>query len=174
MKFLGIPMEGTAKEFCEKLKSKGFTLNGYEGRWTVMKGKYEKIEECYVAACNGRSKNVGEVMVMLPVKREWTPLEADYTAMKKKLLKKYGKPHDDHQDFNSMWSLWGPPKTDREKYRSLRMGNCLYRTLWNTDEGQVLLGMDSSGRVTITFTDKQNVQAPKKESHMKAKDLYTL
>lgn len=170
MKAVGVAMEGTAKEYCERLAGKGFSYNGRDGRWMLMKGKYEKIEGCFVGVRNGASKNVGDVIVMLPERGKWNILEEEYLAMKKQLKKKYGKPSSDRSTFSTMWE----PQDDREKYRALRWGRCMWKCVWNTEEGEVILNLDNNGRVTITFSDKLNNQAPKKESHMRKEDIYAL
>ena len=95
IKFKGIPIDGSCKEFAEKLGQEGFQLdtihlknkNEYQ-----LKGEFAGFKNCYIILKSAEGKDLlMGVTVEFPLKLKEPSIE-DYKSLKKMLTLKYGKP----------------------------------------------------------------------------------
>lgn len=67
--FKGIPIEGSMTEFCQKLKTKGFTSIGRENNITLFTGDFTGRKATVGVTATDDGKNVFAVVVFLGKKR---------------------------------------------------------------------------------------------------------
>ena len=88
--FKGIPIEGSMREFCQKLRAKGFTTMLQENDISSFSGEFTSRQvEVYVFAANN-GENVYGVGVFLDPDSEWNSLTTDYFYYKDLYTRKYG------------------------------------------------------------------------------------
>ena len=136
LSFKGIPIEGSMTEFCQKLKSKGFTSIGRENNITLFSGDF-----------TGRHPS-----------GEWNTLVNTYDYYKDLYTRKYGKPtiskenNPAHLDSNTALMA------------EVHQGTVVYGSAWEVTGGDIQLSIEKSsgvyeGMVMIRYRDSQNIEA---------------
>lgn len=74
LSFKGIPIEGSMTEFCQKLKSKGFTSIGRENNITLFSGDFTGRQATVGVTATDDGKNVFAVVVLFDPSGEWNTL----------------------------------------------------------------------------------------------------
>ena len=92
LSFKGIPIEGSMTEFCQKLKSKGFTSIGRENNITLFSGDFTGRQATVGVTATDDGKNVFAVVVLFDPSGEWNTLVNTYDYYKDLYTRKYGKP----------------------------------------------------------------------------------
>ena len=157
LSFKGIPIEGSMTEFCQKLKSKGFTSIGCENNITLFSGDFTGREVTVGVTATDDGKNVFAVVVLFDPSKEWNELVNTYDYYKDLYTRKYGKPtiskenNPAHSDSNSALML--------EVYQ----GTVVYGSAWEVTGGDIKLSIEKSsgfceGMVMIRYRDSQNVE----------------
>ena len=142
LSFKGIPIEGSMTEFCQKLKSKGFTSIGRENNVTA----------------TDDGKNVFAVVVLFDPSGEWNTLVNTYDYYKDLYTRKYGKPtiskenNPAHLDSNTALMA------------EVHQGTVVYGSAWEVTGGDIQLSIEKSsgvyeGMVMIRYRDSQNIEA---------------
>lgn len=92
LSFKGIPIEGSMTEFCQKLKTKGFTSIGQENNISLFTGDFTGSEATVGVTATDDGKNVFAVVVLFEPSGEWNTLVNTYDYYKDLYTRKYGKP----------------------------------------------------------------------------------
>ena len=90
LSFKGIPIEGSMTEFCQKLKSKGFTSIGRENNITLFSGDFTGRQATVGVTATDDGKNVFAVVVLFDPSGEWNTLVNTYDYYKDLYTRKYG------------------------------------------------------------------------------------
>jgi len=111
LKFKGVPIDGTLKEFVLKLEAKGLKTAAMQDGIAVLQGDFASIKECAIVASSLKEKDiVNKVIVLLPEKTTWSALYESYAALKDLLTEKYGEPASCIEEFQGI-----QPDTDNDK-----------------------------------------------------------
>ena len=157
LSFKGIPIEGSIKEFCKKLESKGFTSIGSKDNVNLFIGDFTGRESTVGVAATDDGENVFSVLVFFEASGEWNVLVNTYDHYKDLYTRKYGKPamskekNPAHSDSNIslMYELW--------------QGKVVWASAWEVTGGDIELSIEKSGInegvVMIRYRDAQNVEA---------------
>lgn len=92
LSFKGIPIEGSMTDFCQKLKTKGFTSIGRENNITLFSGDFTGREATVGVTATDDGKNVFAVVVLFDPSEEWNTLVNTYDYYEDLYTRKYGKP----------------------------------------------------------------------------------
>ena len=82
LSFKGIPIEGSMTEFCQKLKTKGFTSIGQENNISLFTGDFTGREATVGVTATDDGKNVFAVVVLFEPSGEWNTLVNTYDYYK--------------------------------------------------------------------------------------------
>ncbi len=156
--FKGVPIEGSMTGFCEKLKTKGFTLIGQDNNITLFSGDFTGRKATVGVAATDDGKNVFSVGVLFDPSGEWNTLVNTYEYYKDLYTRKYGKPtiskenNPAHSDSNTALMA--------EVYQ----GTVVYGSTWEVTGGDIQLSIEKSfgvyeGMVMIRYRDSQNIEA---------------
>ena len=74
LSFKGIPIEGSMTEFCQKLKTKGFTSLGRENNISLFTGDFTGRNATIGVTATDDGKNVFAVVVLFDSSEEWKTL----------------------------------------------------------------------------------------------------
>ena len=158
LSFKGIPIEGSMTEFCQKLKSKGFTSISRENNITLFSGDFTGRQATVGVTATGDGKNVFAVVVLFDPSGEWNTLVNTYDYYKDLYTRKYGKPtiskenNPAHLDSNTALMA------------EVHQGTVVYGSAWEVTGGDIQLSIEKSsgvyeGMVMIRYRDSQNVEA---------------
>ena len=152
LSFKGIPIEGSMTEFCQKLKTKGFTSIGQENN--IFTGS----EATVGVTATDDGKNVFAVVVLFEPSGEWNTLVNTYDYYKDLYTRKYGKP--------SISKEKNPALSDSNTalMAEVHQGTVVYGSAWEVTGGDIQLSIEKSsgvyeGMVLIRYRDSQNVEA---------------
>ena len=100
--FMGIPIEGDAVIFINKLKVKGFKVKKYDAIVTTMTGVFlGNVTNEVLIVHTPKSKKVWKVVVFLQEQIGWSSLKSEYQSLLSKLNNKYGEPSTSYFSFLS-------------------------------------------------------------------------
>lgn len=92
LSFKGIPIEGSMTEFCQKLKTKGFTQLGRDNNVTTFTGDFTGRQATVGVGATDDGKSVHSVVVIFDESSEWNALVNTYDYYKGLYIRKYGEP----------------------------------------------------------------------------------
>lgn len=92
LSFMGIPIEGSMKSFCEQLADKGFENIGNEGSVAMFTGVFTGREAYVGVDSDDTGNNVYSVAVAFEPSHEWRVLVDTYNYYKDLYTRKYGEP----------------------------------------------------------------------------------
>ena len=92
LSFKGIPIEGSMTEFCQKLKTKGFTQLGRDDNVTTFTGDFTGRQATVGVGATDDGKSVHSVVVIFDESSEWNTLVNTYDYYKGLYIRKYGEP----------------------------------------------------------------------------------
>ena len=158
LSFKGIPIEGSMTEFCQKLKSKGFTSIGRENNITLFSGDFTGRQATVGVTATDDGKNVFAVVVLFDPSGEWNTLVNTYDYYKDLYTRKYGKPtiskenNPAHLDSNTALMA------------EVHQRTVVYGSAWEVTGGDIQLSIEKSsgvyeGMVMIRYRDSQNIEA---------------
>ena len=156
--FKGIPIEGSMTEFCQKLRTKGFTSIANLDNISVFTGDFtgQKATVSVMATDNG--KNVLGVAVLFDTSKEWKTLVNTYDYYKDLYTRKYGSPAISKEN-NPAFS-----DSNSSLMYELSQGTVVYGSAWEIKGGDIRVSIEKSsesyrgGYVTILYRDSQNVE----------------
>jgi hypothetical protein len=154
LSFKGIPIEGSMTEFCQKLKTKGFTQLGRDNNVTTFTGDFTGRQATVGATDDGKS--VHSVVVIFDESSEWNALVNTYDYYKGLYIRKYGEP--------SACREHNPSRQDSNisLMYELGQGTVTYASAWKVTGGTIELSIEkagySDGVVIIRYRDSQNVE----------------
>lgn len=159
LKFKGVPIDGTLNEYVNKMEQAGFVLEETEDGVALLSGEFAGYSDCIVGVKTLQKLNlVHEIIVLFPPQDRWAGLSYDYERLKTMLTKKYGEPDECMEKFNASSYT---TSDDNGKMFHVKMNNCKYHSVFNTDNGSITLmisneGYDNSCRVKLFYFDKKN------------------
>lgn len=154
--FKGVPIDGTLSEYVEKMKLNGFVVAASEPGTSLLQGDFAGYKDCLVGVVTMKQKDlVSRIKVMFPEQNDWSSLHGNYVNLKDMLIQKYGQPTEVVEVFPSYPSV----TNDGLKYTYAQVGECNYKTVFETPKGKVSLyidKIDSKCFVGLSYTDKIN------------------
>lgn len=156
LSFKGIPIEGNMTEFCQKLKTKGFTQIGRDNNVTLFTGDFTGRKSTVGVEATGDGKSVHSVVVLFDESSEWNTLVNTYDHYKVLYIRKYGEPsacqeqNPSHRNSNTSLMY------------ELGQGTVTYASEWTVSGGTIELSIEKAdyfeGIVVIRYLDAQNVE----------------
>lgn len=156
LKFKGVPIDGTLKEFVTRMKRKGFKSIGSEKGFEVLQGDFAAYKKCTVYVSTLDNKDlVSRITVAFPNEETWEYLYGDYKHLKDLLTEKYGQPSTVTEKFQDKYI-----DDDNDRMLAVKMDNCKYETRFKTDKGEIVLWIEHesvmSCFVMLAYKDKVN------------------
>jgi hypothetical protein len=158
MKFKGVEIDGTPKEFVQKMKEKGFTYVKNDEGTEIMLGDFAGNKSCILGIVSSNNK-VAKVSVIIPDETStWSILYNKYITLKEMLTKKYGEPTIDKEE----WQSYSAPRDDNSKMHELKMNRATIGAYYEMPEGSIeisLFSMQMECCVLISYYDAVNHQS---------------
>lgn len=158
LKFKGIPIEGSMAEFCQKIKTKGFTAIGQKENLALFTGDFTGRKATVGVTATDDGKNVFAVVVFFDTEKEWNTLVNTYEYYKDLYTRKYGKPSVSNEN--------NPANSDSNiaLMGELYSGTVTWGSEWKVTGGDIQVSIEKSsgfyeGWVIIRYRDSQNVEA---------------
>lgn len=86
LKFKGVPIDGTLREYVSKMESAGFSYLGEDDGTALLEGEFAGVKGCTVGVSVLKStKVVNTIVVMFPELDNWALLERMYLQFKSML-----------------------------------------------------------------------------------------
>lgn len=157
LSFKGIPIEGSMTEFCQKLRTKGFSQIGRENNLTLFSGDFTGRKATVGVSATDDGKNVFAVVVFFDPSGEWNTLVNTYDYYKDLYTRKYGEPTASTE--NNPAHL----NTNIALMTEVQQGTVVYGSAWEVTGGDIQLSIEKSsdfykGMVMIRYRDAQNVE----------------
>lgn len=165
MVFKGVPIDGTLKEYVQKMQKKGFSLVFTEDGIAILEGDFAGYKKCQIGVATLKEKDlVNKITVIFPQCNTWSSLSSDYFSLKDMLSEKYGELTICVETFKTEIR----PKDDDSKLHEVGMDRCVYYTIYETKNGTIRLAISHDGFssyfVTLTYSDKINSDIIKKKA----------
>lgn len=162
MKFKGIPIDGTLKEYISAMTKVGFKYDDtYEGV-AILTGDFAGFKNCTIGVSTLQNCDlVNCIAVLFPSNNKWPSLLDDYEQLKEMLITKYEEPEFCEEYFKKEVN-----DDDSKKY-AVGSDDCVWKTVFETELGEIELSIVDgvlfhSGTVRIVYYDKINTQKVKK------------
>ena len=136
MKFKGVEITGSTKEFIKQLVNKGFKYTGVlqEGVSTLS-GDFAGHKDCTLMIVSVGNEVV-RVNVVFHEQSSWSPLYENYTSIKEMLTQKYGDPAIDKEEWQG---YRGKPTDDNSCMHELNMDRAKIYCGYETENGSINL-----------------------------------
>ena len=154
--FKGIPIEGSMTEFCQKLKSKGFTSIGSENNLALFMGDFTGRNATIGVTATDDGKSVFAVAVLFDPSGEWNTLVNTYDYYKDLYTCKCNptiskEKNPAHSDSNTALM------------EEVHQGTVVWGSAWEVTGGDIDLSIEKTsgvyeGMVVIRYRDTQNVE----------------
>lgn len=163
LKFKGVPIDGTLKQFVERMKQKGFRVEEVETDYARLGGDFAAFKECTVYVSTLENKDlVARIAVLFPMRDQWKTLYGDYKLLKELLTEKYGKPSACTEQFQGVIEYIGSI-SDSVKMMAVNNGDCKYNTRFTLSNGTIVLSIEHQDfdecYVQLFYLDKENSNA---------------
>ena len=136
LSFKNVPIDGTLNQFVARMKSAGFVSESMRDGTAVLKGDFAGYKGCHIVVSTLQNKDlVSTIGVIFPECSNWSILEGNYVKLKEMLVTKYGTPAEVIEEFQR--PLYADD--DNSKMHELKMDRCTYRTLFQTEKGNIAL-----------------------------------
>jgi hypothetical protein len=157
LSFKGVPIDGTLAEYVLKMKQNGFNHIGTEDGTAILKGDFAGYKDCTVGVSTLKQTDlIHKIAVIFPKKETWDTLFGNYSELKEMLSEKYGTPSDVIEKFDTRLE----PRDNKDKMYEIGMDRCKYRSVWQTEKGNIELSIShnsfSTCFVTLAYFDKAN------------------
>lgn len=155
--FKGIPIEGSITEFCQKLKTKGFTSIGRENNIALFIGDFTGRSATIGVTATDDGKDVFAVVVFFDPSKEWNTLVNTYNYYKDLYTRKYGHPTISKEK-NPAYS-----DSNTALMAEVYQGTVAWASAWEVTGGDIELSIEKTsgvyeGMVMIRYRDSQNVE----------------
>lgn len=158
LEFKGTPLNGTLTSFVQKMKTKGYKTILTQDNAVVMEGEFIGKKANIFILATPKTKIVWKVGVNLEKEISWSSLKSEYRKIKDSYIKKYGKPLHSFERFDEPYY-----EGDGYEMQALKLEKCTYISYFETPEGMISVGLDSSGSIAIGYEDGTNVDIAFKE-----------
>lgn len=161
MKFKGIPIDGTLKEYISAMTKVGFKYDDTYKGVAILTGDFAGYKNCTIGVSTLQNCDlVNRIAVLFPSNNNWPGLLDDYEQLKEMLKSKYGKPESCEEYFKKEVS------DDDSKIYAIGSDDCVYQTVFETELGVIELSIVDGGfhrgAARIVYYDKINTQKVKK------------
>lgn len=155
--FKGVPIDGTLSEYVSKMKQNGFSCISTEDGVAMLTGDFAAYKNCIVGVATLKQKDlVSKITVLFPDRDTWSSLSGNYFDLKEMLTQKYGEPSECVEKFDT----YSKPGDDGDRMRAVKMDNCKYYTIYETDKGSIQLSIEHNSvfscYVVLSYYDKIN------------------
>jgi len=155
--FKGVSIDGKLSEYVAKMKQNGFTLINTEEGVAMLRGDFAGFKDCIVGVATLKQKDlVSKITVIFSECDTWSSLSDNYFSLKEMLTEKYGEPSESVEKFQT----YSKPEDDNSKMYVVKMDNCKYYTIYETEKGSIELSIDhvsvTSCFVRLSYYDKIN------------------
>jgi hypothetical protein len=163
--FMGIPIEGDAMVFINKLKTKGFKVKKYDAIVTTMTGVFlGNVTNDVLIVHTPKSKIVWKVVVFMQEKIGWSSLKSEYLTLLSKLNNKYGEPSTSYFSFMSPYEEGDGYEMNAvtlEKTNIVAWWNLTYQD--GAESGTIMLEMTQWKQNKISWENSVNAALKEKE-----------
>jgi len=163
--FMGIPIEGDALVFINKLKSKGFKVKKYDAIVTTMTGVFlGNLTNEVLIIHTPKSKKVWKVVVYMQEQIGWSSLKSEYVSLLSKLNNKYGEPSSSYFSFMSPYE-----EGDGYEMNAVELEKTNIVAWWNlthqdgTESGTITLELSKWKQNKISWENATNAALKVKE-----------
>lgn len=155
--FKGVPIDGTLSEYVSKMKQNGFSYISTEDGVAMLTGDFAAYKNCIVGVATLKQKDlVSKITVLFPERDTWSSLSGNYFDLKEMLTQKYGEPSECVEKFDT----YSKPRDDGDRMHAVKMDNCKYYTIYETDKGSIQLSIEHNSvfscYVVLSYYDKIN------------------
>lgn len=155
--FKGVPIDGTLSEYVSKMKQNGFSYISTEDGVAILTGDFAAYKNCIVGVATLKQKDlVSKITVLFPERDTWSSLSGNYFDLKEMLTQKYGEPSECVEKFDT----YSKPRDDGDRMHAVKMDNCKYYTIYETDKGSIQLSIEHNSvfscYVVLSYYDKIN------------------
>ena len=163
--FMGIPIEGDAMLFINKLKAKGFKVTTYDAIVTTMTGVFlGNVTNQILVIHTPKSKQVWKVAVYMQEQFGWSSLKSEYLTLLSKLNNKYGEPSTSYFSFLSPYEEgdgYEMNAVSLEKTNIVAWWNLTYKD--GTESGTIMLELTKWKQNKISWENATNAALKVKE-----------
>jgi hypothetical protein len=163
--FMGIPIEGDAMLFINKLKAKGFKVKTYDAVVTTMTGVFlGNVTNEILIIHTPKSKKVWKVAVYMQEQIGWSSLKSEYVSLLSKLNNKYGEPSTSYFSFMSPYEEgdgYEMNAVSLEKTNIVACWNLTYQD--GTESGTIFLELSKWKQNKISWENATNAALQIKE-----------
>lgn len=158
LSFKGIPIEGSMSDFCQKIRTKGFTPVDNDNNITIFTGEFTGRNATVGVTASDDGKNVFAVVVLFDPSDEWNTLVNTYDYYKTLYTRKYNSPASSVE--NNPASLNSNVALMSELYQ----GTVSYFSIWEVTGGDIQLSIEKSsdfyeGMIMIRYRNSKNMEA---------------
>ncbi len=161
LKFKGVPIDGTLKQYTEAMKKAGFEYQLTQDGISLLRGDFAGYKGCMVGVSTLKNCDVvNRIIVLFPERDTWTSLIGDYEHFKSLLTTKYGEPDSNLEEFTTYTG-----DNNGLKMSALHDDEVVWYTAWSEDLGDIELTIVGSsygnGCVRLSYFDKANSETVK-------------
>ena len=131
LQFMGVEIDGKLEDFVNELKKKGFEFSSGDEASAILTGKFAGFDARICVYSTSETNIVHTVVVAYYNSNSvgWDFLEMQYMGLKNLLIKKYGNPLVEKEEFSD-------PYVDgaRQKLYELNNGRCKYESIFSVDD----------------------------------------
>ena len=156
LKFKGVEMAGTPREFAQKLAQTGLTYLGVDDGIIMLQGDFAGVKKCQFFISD-ESEVVDMIGVYTPDYDDWSSLYSQWSRWKDMLTRKYGEP----TSLEAAWTIGHEPTTDTEKLYWFEHGGGKFEAIFTIkDLGVIKCEMRHSSTynyVSLLYEDYQGM-----------------
>ncbi|MBO4489312.1 MAG: hypothetical protein J5741_06645 [Bacteroidales bacterium] len=152
--FMGVPIDGTMKNFSQRMTEKGLFFVLEEGGVHLFMGDFMGYKNCVVGVVPLQKQDlVYSVLACVVEAEDWPSLQKIYDDIVKKMKMEYGEPDESEETFLI------PVKNDAEKLNAVLNGKCNYMKSFTVKNGEidvVIENFEDVPCVIVQYTDFEN------------------
>ena len=165
LKFKGVPIDGTLREFTVKMKQANYLHIVTEDGIALFEGDFAGYKDCVIAVVTLDNNDlVSTVTVGFPDNETWLSLMSDYLHLKDLLIEKYGEP----DEVVSKFAEYPEPSSDFMKFHAVLNDECTYYTTFELSNGSIQLSLEKNEALTafvrLSYYDKTNYETIRQEA----------
>ena len=155
IKFEGVPIDGTLKQFVTRMHRAGFRVESFDNATAVLVGTFFGHNNCRIYVNSLSRKNlVSKIAVVLPTDNDWNSLEYDYNELKRYMTAGFGECVSCVEKFDSPYA-----KNASGKMHAVKLDQYKYETRFVNEKGSMSLlikHVDDDTFVMFVLRDKEN------------------
>lgn len=160
MRFQNISFDEPLDSIIKMLEYKGFMLTEYydDGSMAKMSGTFcsEQCELYIVSSFD--SKIVYKISIFIKSDRYWMDIAMKYNSYLNFYYRKYGDPYIAYYTIDSPFK-----KNDGDELLALYAGKLHCHTIWRFEEGAIVVSIEHTGEISITYEDDKNTDDKNKD-----------